>query len=74
MNEFYKDNTDGNSAPASSKGGQPGAPQDETMAKQLKGSQEPVSGKKGAGTTEDPYDRGNEDEVRDVDARLGGKA
>jgi len=41
------------------------------MAKQLKGSQEPVSGKKGAGTQEDPYDRGNEDEVRDVDARLG---
>jgi len=74
MNEFYEANTSGSSAPASSKGGQPGAPQDETMAKQLKGSQEPVSGEKGAGTQEDPYDRGNEDEVRDVDARLGGKS
>jgi len=69
MNSYYNDHSDSSIAPASSKGGQTGAPQDETMAAQLKGNQEPVSGKQGKGTSEEPFDGGNEDEVRDAEAR-----
>jgi len=69
MNSYYNEHSDSSSAPASSKGGQAGAPQDKTMAAQLKGNQEPVSGKQGKGTIEEPFDGGNEDEVRDAKAR-----
>jgi hypothetical protein len=71
MNQFYEENSSSSTAPASSKGGQAGAPQDETMSKQLHGQQEPVAGEQGKGTTEDPFDRGNEDERRDVEKRIG---
>jgi len=69
MNSYYNEHSDSSAAPAASKGGQTGAPQDETMSAQLKGNQEPVSGKQGKGTSEEPFDGGNEDEVRDAEAR-----
>lgn len=70
MNQYYSDHSSG-SAPASSKGGQPGAPQDATMAAQLKEGQEPVSGKQGKGTADSAYDQGNQDEMRDAAKRVG---
>lgn len=74
MNQYYDEHSDSSTAPASSKGGQTGAPQDETMAAQLTGNQEPVNAKQGKGTSDEPFDGGNEDEVRDAEARAASGA